>query len=109
MTEHDAEFDVEMDVSAAATVLTLRGELDVFTAPLLEARLRDLRPLRAALTLEVGELMFVDSSGVRTLTAVRRAAVEDVGGQVTLRNPRPSLLKLLEMTGLAGAFTMASG
>jgi anti-anti-sigma factor len=104
VSEEDATFDVEADVTPTSTVLTLRGELDIFSAPLLDARVRDLRPMRAPLILDVADLTFIDSSGLRSLTAVRRAAVEDVGGAVTLRNARNPLLKLLDMTGLASAF-----
>jgi anti-anti-sigma factor len=108
VSDDDATFDVEVLVSAASTVLALRGELDVFSAPLLDARLRDVRPLRSPLVIDVAGLSFIDSSGLRSLTTLRRAAVEDVGGAVTLRNPRHSLLKLLDMTGLADAFDVAS-
>ena len=47
---------------------------------------------------------FVDSSGLRAMTAVRRAALEDTARPVTLVGCTPALRSLLELSGLATAF-----
>lgn len=104
MTEDEVELEVSVDVSDGATRLVLTGDLDISSAPLLEARLAEVRPLRAPLVVDVSELLFVDSSGLRALTAARHAAVEDVGLPVTLVGCRDTLRRLLEMTGLDQSF-----
>lgn len=97
-------FEVAVEPSAASTRLVLRGDLDVATVPVLDDHVREIRPFRSPLSLDVSELLFVDSSGLRSLTAVRHAAIEDVGGPVRLVGCRESLRRLLEMTGLSDAF-----
>ena len=97
-------FEVAVESSSTSIRLVLRGDLDIATAPVLDDQVQAIRPLRSPLTLDVSELLFVDSSGLRSLTAVRHAAVEDVGGPVRLVGCREPLRRLLEMTGLSDAF-----
>jgi anti-anti-sigma factor len=104
VSDDEVELEVSVDVSGTVVHLTLAGDLDISSAPLVEARISEIRPLRARLVVDVSELLFVDSSGLRALTAARHAAVEDVGLPVTLVGCRDSLRRLLEMTGLIEAF-----
>jgi anti-anti-sigma factor len=100
----DGLFELSVEVDADATRLTLQGDLDITSASLLDAKVTEIRPIRGPLFVDVSELLFVDSTGLRSLTATRRAVVEDGGGPVTLVGCRRSLSKLLEMTGLQDAF-----
>jgi anti-sigma B factor antagonist len=104
MTDDEGLLEVAVESSAASIRLVLRGDLDISTAPILDDRVRTIRPLRQPLVLDVSELLFIDSTGLRSLTSVRRSAIEDVGAPVTLVGCREPLRKLLEMTGLSGAF-----
>jgi anti-anti-sigma factor len=99
-----AAFEVSVDTSASSTLLVLRGDLDIAAAPALESEVAGQRPFRAPLVLDVSELKFVDSSGLRALTAARAAAIEDTGEQAALVGCRESLRKLLELTGLLESF-----
>jgi anti-anti-sigma factor len=100
----DAALVVSLESVDDAVILTLAGELDVASVHVLETCVADLRPLSRPLRLDVSRLRFVDSSGLRSLTAARRAAVEDTGQPVTLIEPTETLRKLLTMSGLAAAF-----
>jgi|HigsolmetaAR201D_1030396.scaffolds.fasta_scaffold65288_1 anti-anti-sigma factor len=99
-----APFEVSVDASGSSTRLVLRGDLDIAGAPILEAEVATQRPFRSPLVLDVSELKFVDSSGLRALTAARAASVEDTGEQAALVGCRESLRKLLELTGLVESF-----
>ena len=107
MVDDDELFEVAVESSAASVLLVLRGDLDITTAPVLDDQVRAIRPFRSPLSLDVSELSFVDSTGLRSLTALRHAAIEDVGGPVTLVGCREALRKLLEITGLSDAFERA--
>ena len=105
MSESDALLlRIDHEASADAVVVRLAGELDLSSAPLLHARIAELRPFVAPVSFEVSDLSFVDSSGLRALTAARRAALEDTGRPVTLVGCGPALRSLLELTGLSSAF-----
>lgn len=78
--------------------LALRGELDMGTAPDLEEHLKNVETdgVRAVL-LDVRDLTFVDSCGLRTfLRAHSRAA--DNGHRFAVVGPNDQLRKLVEMT-----------
>ncbi len=102
--DDDEVFQVTVESSPASIRLVLRGDLDITTVSILDGEVRAIRPFRSPLSLDVSELAFVDSSGLRSLTAVRHAAVEDVGGPVRLVGCREPLQRLLEITGLSDAF-----
>ena len=105
MVDEDQLFEVQViDESPVAVRLALKGDLDLASAPQLDAHVAALRPFAAPLVLDVSRLEFIDSSGLRALTAARRAAVDDVGAAVQLVGCRRSLNTLLEMTGLQDAF-----
>jgi anti-anti-sigma factor len=65
-------------------VLTLLGELDIGTVGEVQDRLATLRDARQTVLLELDELAFMDSTGIRLLLSAREdAAREDWGFQVT--------------------------
>ena len=52
-------------------VLTLLGELDIGTVDEVQQRLADLRDARQSVLLELDELAFMDSTGIRLLLSAR--------------------------------------
>ncbi|MGH2969359.1 MAG: STAS domain-containing protein, partial [Solirubrobacteraceae bacterium] len=78
-------FSVRIEQHGEAAVVVPTGELDLATAPALEAALQ--RALESAasgrVVLDLRELDFIDSSGLRTLLTARRRA-EDAGAQFSL-------------------------
>lgn len=95
-----AGFHAEADAAAGSVVVRLQGELDMATAPLLSRALDtalDARP--NILALDLRDLTFVDSTGIRVLiTACRRAGGQ--GSSFVLRDPRRPVLKALRLTGV---------
>jgi anti-sigma B factor antagonist len=81
-------------------LLALQGELDLASAPVLEARLRaaDVEE-HSDVALDLTELRFVDATGLKViLGAHRRAAWR--GGRVKLLNPSSDIRRLLSLTAL---------
>jgi anti-sigma B factor antagonist len=90
----------EATSNGGAMVLTIDGELDMATAPILARDLNsalDARP--SALTLDLSELTFVDSTGLSVLITAHRRAGQD-GCAFVLRSPRRAVLRTLQLTGL---------
>lgn len=80
-------------------VVALRGELDMASAPELEACLQRLRANRVLhVTVDLAGLDFCDSSGLATFLRFRRDA-ERGGSSLVLRSPRANVRRLLELTG----------
>jgi anti-sigma B factor antagonist len=91
---------IEVHREGDEAVLTLTGELDPHTAPLLAEELDGLESEGVtAVVLVLSNLGFIDSSGLRVLIAADRDIAER-GGTLTLRSPSETVRRLLEITGL---------
>ena len=82
--------------------LELAGELDIATAPDLEATIRSLCAGGAGeIVLDLSKLEFVDSAGLRVILSAR-VVCEEHGCQLVMTHPREPVHRLFEVTGLLG-------
>jgi anti-sigma B factor antagonist len=89
--------------------LVLEGEVDHTCARDLQAQLLAfVNELDGDTSIDVRDLAFIDSSGIAALVAGHHAAEED-GRRVVLLAPRPTLVRLLQVTRLADTFLAADG
>jgi anti-sigma B factor antagonist len=99
-------FRVERD-DGVVPRLRLIGEMDAGTVAIFRSALAELRDTDGGrVILDLGELDFIDSTGLGALVGALRR-FRDVGGDVVLAGIRPRAAKLLELTGLDKAFTIA--
>jgi anti-sigma B factor antagonist len=85
----------------AEVVLTVEGELDYTTVDLLRRAVQDsLRARPRRLSLDLGQVTFIDSIGVGTLVAVRRSVVE-VGCLFVIERVSEVVHRALTVTGVA--------
>jgi anti-sigma B factor antagonist len=86
-------------------VVSVQGELDAYTAPMLQLYLDELIMDQGNLFMELdlGDLAFIDSTGIylllQTLNSVRFR-----GGELTLGGLQPRIYKVFEICGLADIF-----
>jgi anti-sigma B factor antagonist len=80
--------------------ITLAGELDLASVPVLRGALRDaISHGSSRLIVDADELSYIDSSGVHCL--VEAAAEADAhGGQLVVRNANGIVMRVLTMTGV---------
>lgn len=99
----DATFTLaEDDGRDGERVIRLRGELDIESAPDLERVLLRSRPAGQRVVLDLAELQFMDSTGLRVLLRARVAADEG-RWEIRLRNVPPTIRRLFDMTGVHAA------
>ncbi|BCL24696.1 STAS domain-containing protein [Streptomyces tuirus] len=92
-----------------AHVVTLRGELDLFAAPALRARLDMLSAGPCPdLVLDLRPVSFIDCSGLGVLCRVRNR-VSARQGRLRLVTDSTSLRRVLRYTGMAGVFELLPG
>jgi anti-sigma B factor antagonist len=72
--------------------LALAGELDLITAPALDEAVRDL-PANGPVTLDLSQLTFIDSSGLRAIAEISRNL--NGGGPLILANPSGLIRRVL--------------
>jgi anti-anti-sigma factor len=103
-------FEVRVDTTGGAgesALLTLTGELDSLAAGQLSECLGKVDAQAPGLVLDMQGVSFIDSSGLRTLIQARQMFPDDPAA-LTLRKPQPSTTRLLELTGLADYFSLAT-
>jgi anti-sigma B factor antagonist len=85
-------------------VLQVTGEVDVYTAPLLRERIRELAASGAVhLIADLGQVDFLDSTALGVLVGGLKRLRED-GGSLALVIKTPRILRIFQITGLTKAF-----
>jgi anti-sigma B factor antagonist len=91
-------FNVALD----GDVIVAHGDIDMASGPLLDAAIQELEG-RGPVIVDMSDVEFVDSSGLRSLLAAsQRARLSD--RMVTLRGVGPEVARLLEITGTTELF-----
>lgn len=107
MTIDPVPFSVTSTSQDGRAVLTVRGELDLATAPQLEQAVDEQLSGAGDLVLDLRELDFMDSTGLRIIiTAHARASAE--GRSFALLRPAPdsTVAKILSIAGLDTQITL---
>ena len=95
-------FEIAEEEAGEDRIVRLAGELDVATAPELERVLLRRRAPRQRVVLDLGDLRFMDSTGLRILLQARRAAAEG-GWTIALRSVPPNISRLFQLSGVGDA------
>jgi anti-sigma B factor antagonist len=102
MTERNGgPLSVDLD---DAGVLVVHGDIDVAGGPTLEASVLT-RENHSPIVIDLADVDFIDSSGLRTLLEASRRAGER-GTTVNLRNVGPVVHRMLDITGTAERFRL---
>jgi anti-sigma B factor antagonist len=99
--------DVAVTTGATHVVVHLEGELDLATAPALAEALNGLDASGGPVVVDLTDVGFLDSSGLSTLLQARQRLADDGrGAELRLVVTRPSILRVLDVTGLADVFAV---
>ncbi len=77
--------------------IALEGRLDTNTSPQLEGELRKSVEGITELVLDLADLVYVSSSGLRVLLSAQK--VMNRQGSMVIRNVRPEIMDIFEVTG----------
>ena len=95
--------EIEFETVDGITVVTLFGELDSRTAPIVQERLMDLPGPEARVLLEMSGVNYISSAGLRALLMLyRRMATSE--GQVALSGLNESIKDVMAVTGFLEFF-----
>jgi anti-anti-sigma factor len=96
--------DVEVDRAPARAVVTVRGEVDLASAPSLKATLDPLVEPGTGLVVDMSDVTFCDSSGLSVLVQCRELASDSGADPLRLVITRPSITRVFDVTGLDQVF-----
>ncbi|HEX6022079.1 MAG TPA: STAS domain-containing protein [Solirubrobacter sp.] len=82
-----------------ARTLVIHGELDIATAPELVDLLERLRRHGHAVTLDLAEVTFMDSTGLTTIMDAHTQAIED-GWSFSVSRASPAVRRVFDLAGV---------
>ena len=95
-----ADFAVASKVADGEATVSVRGEVDVYTAPQLRECLYGVVvDGNRRVVLDLSAMSFIDSTGLGVIVGTLKRLREG-GGDLVLRSPSRSTRKVLEITGL---------
>jgi anti-sigma B factor antagonist len=103
------QLGLEVDQSRSPyTVLSVKGEVDVYTAPRLREKLVELvSEGHRKVVVDLEEVDFLDSTGLGVLVGGLKR-LRSHGGDLMLVSTQGRILKVFEITGLTGVFRISS-
>ncbi|MBR0280035.1 MAG: STAS domain-containing protein [Oscillibacter sp.] len=88
---------IKMERNEANLTVSLEGRLDTSTAPKLETELKTALKGVQNLTIDLAELAYVSSAGLRVLLSTQK--VMNRQGEMTVRNASDAVMEIFEVTG----------
>jgi anti-sigma B factor antagonist len=101
-----AEMELLVETRAAGdwSIVEVKGEVDLYTAPRLKERLNELTGSgRSRIAVNLESVEFLDSTGLGVLIGALKRCRE-AGGTLALAAPREPVRKVLSITGLDRVF-----
>jgi anti-sigma B factor antagonist len=108
----ESELSVTLDPSGPGDswpVLRVSGEVDIQTSPILDEHVqRVLSGGASSMVVDLGEVTFLDSTGLSVLIAGLKGC-QNAGGAMRVTSPRPNVRRVFEVTGLSEVFQIDPG
>lgn len=92
------EMTVE-DLPNGVTKAALKGRMDIDGAQAVDTKLNVLAGAKKRLVVDLTNLDFIASMGLRTLMVCARS-INSKGGKMAIANPQPNVMKVLSTSGI---------
>ena len=97
--------EISTSIEGSKATITIKGKLTVQAAPELSSAVDGLPIAVCDLDLDLTDVTYIASAGLRALMATDKLAVMR-GGRMRLIHPREDVMDALEMTGLSDVFAI---
>ena len=102
----DVDISISHTTAGSIPIVTVSGEVDVYSAPALKDKVLELVGSgHHTLIVDLGDVTFLDSTGLGVLVEARTATAE-AGGLLPVVCTQQRILKLFTITGLDGVFSI---
>lgn len=96
--------DIIKTLNANALKIEIAGRLDTSTAPALDAEIRDVGEDITDLVLDLGQLDYISSAGLRVVLAAQKKMNKQ--GKMTVVNVNEDVMEIFEITGFSDILTI---
>ena len=93
---------VQKEKQDSSVIFHVSGELDTLSAPELEKAMAPELESATKLVLDLNDLQYISSSGIRVLLGAHKRMVGK--GEMIILNPHTEIMEVFELTGLADVF-----
>lgn len=101
----DFAIEAEAGRGSGVSIVKVRGEVDIATAPQLEERVMEVLSSCHDCIIDCAELDYLDSTGFHTLLYCRQEAQER-GSKMALAGLKPNVERVFRITKMAEVFTI---
>lgn len=93
--------DVRFKKDGVTLIVSIEGEIDHHTSRLLKERIDSKFIMETVknMIIDLSRVTFMDSAGIGLIMG-RMKRVLSVGGRMSIRNPKPEVLKMLKMSNV---------
>jgi anti-sigma B factor antagonist len=103
----DPGFGVEVTAAAGATIVRVTGDVDLATSPRLKEALDEAIATGAdTVRLEMGQVTFLDSSGISVLVDAQQR-LQEGSAKLVLHGVGDHIKRVLEISGLGSFFELS--
>jgi len=95
---------INKNLNGAELTVTLSGRLDTITAPQLEAELKQSLPGIEHLVLDIADMAYLSSAGLRVLLGAQKQMNKQ--GDMVVRNVNETIAEIFDVTGFADILTI---
>ena len=95
--------NITTTIDGAQASIAVEGKLSVATSPDLEQEIAKLPESVSNIAIDLAELDYISSAGLRVLVSTQKLTSAR-GGALVLRNPKDEVMDVFEMTGLSEIF-----
>ena len=100
------EIDLHVDEQSGWHVVSVAGEIDITTAPQLRDQLAELIEAgHDRIVVDLNQVGFLDSTALGVMVGAHKR-LRDRGHGLALACTQPSILRVLDVTGLSSVFAM---
>ncbi|HHU90603.1 MAG TPA: anti-sigma factor antagonist [Clostridiaceae bacterium] len=93
--------DVRFKRDGMTLIVSIEGEIDHHTSRLLKEKMDSkfiMEPVKNMI-IDLSGVTFMDSAGIGLIKG-RMDRVSSVGGKISIRNPKPEIIKMLKMSNI---------
>ncbi|MCQ2458231.1 MAG: STAS domain-containing protein [Clostridia bacterium] len=95
---------IEKKLEGSKLAISVKGRLDTMTSPELEAELRTCVDNVTEIRMDLKELEYISSAGLRVLLSLQKTM--NGRGSLVLSNPNPDIMEIFEITGFSDILTI---
>lgn len=100
-----ARMTAETSKNGTSATIAVGGRVDTTTAPDLDAVIQQALPGLTELVIDMADLAYLSSAGLRVLLSAQKA-MNSAQGTMTVRNVNETIMEILDVTGFCDILTI---